>query len=98
MANYHKLIILSFMSLYFELFFIIVFTTFFNYLFNLFALTKLKPTTVSVFVYLHPVFASMYALYVGSDSLSVVKVSTTLLICLGVYLVTKPVEKASLRK
>lgn len=97
-----ELVIIDWVSMprhiYFELFFIVVFTTFFNYLFNLFALTKLKPTTVSVFVYLHPVFASMYALYVGSDSLSVVKVSTTLLICLGVYLVTKPVEKVSLQK
>lgn len=82
--------------MYYELFFIVVFTTFINYLFNLFALTALKPTTVSVFVYLHPVFASMYALFVGSDSLSFVKVSTTLLICAGVYLVTKPVQQKSL--
>ena len=81
--------------IYLELGFIVVFTTFVNYLFNLFALTQIKPTTVSVFVYLHPVFASMYALLVGSDSLSVMKVSTTLVICLGVYLVTKPVEKPS---
>jgi drug/metabolite transporter (DMT)-like permease len=79
--------------IYLELFFIVLFTTFLNYFFNLFALTQLKPTTVSVFVYLHPVFASMYALFVGSDSLSIVKVSTTLLICAGVYLVTKPAEK-----
>ncbi|MEI6865226.1 DMT family transporter [Flavicella sp.] len=84
--------------IYFELLFIIVFTTFINYLFNLFALTKLKPTTVSVFVYLHPVFASAYALLVGSDSLSVVKVSITLIIFIGVYLVTKPVKTTTVVK
>ncbi len=32
--------------------FIVVFTTFFTYLFNLFALTNLKPTTLSIFIYL----------------------------------------------
>lgn len=83
-------------DIYFKLLFIVVFTTFLNYLFNLFALTQIKPTTVSVFVYLHPVFASIYALSVGSDSLSVVKVVTTLTICFGVYLVTKPVKNTAL--
>ncbi len=81
--------------IYFELFYIVVFATFLNFLFNLFALSKLKPTTVSVFVYLHPVFASIYALIVGSDSLSFVKIITTLLVCVGVYLVTKPAVKSS---
>ncbi|MFC2109075.1 DMT family transporter [Bacteroidota bacterium] len=80
-------------DMYWRLMFVVVFSTFINYLFNLFALTKLKPTTVGVFVYLHPVFASMYALYVGSDSLSIVKVTSTLLIFAGVYLVTKPVAE-----
>lgn len=82
--------------IYLKLLFIIIFTTFINYLFNLFGLTQLKPTTVSVFVYLHPVFASMYALFVGSDSLSLIKVSTTLVIFLGVYLVTKPVPQSAI--
>lgn len=82
-------------DMFYRLGFVMVFTTFLNYLFNLFALSKLKPTTVVVFVYLHPVIASMYALAVGSDSLSLVKVASTLLIFIGVYLVTKPqTEKA----
>jgi drug/metabolite transporter (DMT)-like permease len=33
----------------------------------------------------------MYAMYVGSDTLSLVKIVSTLLIFIGVYLVTKPV-------
>ena len=100
--SYSELIIIDWVrmpeSIYIELLFIVVFTTFINYLFNLFALTQLKPTTVSVFVYLHPVFASIYALIVGSDSLSLVKVSTTLVIFFGVFLVTKPVTKISTGK
>ena len=69
--------------------FVVLFTTCITYLFNLFDLSKLKPTTVSVFIYLQPVIASMYALIVGSDQLSWVKIGATLLIFTGVFLVTK---------
>ncbi len=69
--------------------FIVVFTTFFAYLFNIFALTKLKPTTLSIFIYLQPVLASVYALFTKSDSLNIVQILATLLIFSGVYLVTK---------
>ena len=68
--------------------FIIVFTTFITYLFNLLAIKKLKPTTVSIFIYLQPVIATIYALIVKSDSLNNVKIIATLLIFVGVYLVT----------
>jgi len=73
--------------------FIIIFTSFLTYMFNLFAIKELKPTTLSIFIYLQPVIASMYALFVGSDSLNLVKVAATFLIFVGVYLVTrKPKE------
>lgn len=80
-------------SIYLKIGFIILFTTCVTYLFNLFALTKLKPTSVSVFIYLQPVIATIYALIVGSDSLNLIKISATIIIFLGVYLVTKRVEK-----
>ncbi|MFL0094959.1 DMT family transporter [Tenacibaculum maritimum] len=79
------------MNIYAKVGFVVLFTTCITYLFNLFALSKLKPTTVSVFIYLQPVIASIYALLVGSDSLNTIKISATLLIFLGVYLVTKQV-------
>ena len=69
--------------------FVVLFTTCVTYLFNLFALSKLKPTTVSVFIYLQPVIASIYALIVGSDSLNFIKIAATMLIFLGVFLVTR---------
>ena len=78
-------------SIYLKVGFVVLFTTCITYLFNLFALSKLKPTTVSVFIYIQPVIASVYALIVGSDSLNTVKVVATLLIFLGVFLVTKQV-------
>jgi drug/metabolite transporter (DMT)-like permease len=82
-------------SIYVKAGFVVVFTTCITYLFNLFALTKLKPTTVSVFIYLQPVIASIYALFVGSDSLNTVKILATLLIFFGVYLVTKQAHKST---
>ncbi|MFY9241605.1 MAG: DMT family transporter [Polaribacter sp.] len=80
-------------NIYWSIGFVVVFTTCITYLFNLYGLSKLKPTTVGVFIYLQPVIATMYALFMGSDSLNLVKISSTLLIFLGVYLVTKRTKK-----
>ena len=82
-------------NIYWNIGFVVIFTTCITYLFNLYGLSKLKPTTVSVFIYLQPVIATIYALIVGSDSLNLVKICATLLIFLGVYLVTKQVEKST---
>lgn len=68
--------------------FIVVFTSFMTYLLNLYAIRRLKPTTLSIFIYLQPVIASIYALMVGSDELNLVKVLATALIFTGVFLVT----------
>ncbi|WP_369048452.1 DMT family transporter [Tenacibaculum sp. UWU-22] len=76
-------------SIYLKIGFVILFSSCLTYLFNLFALSKLKPTTVSVFMYMQPVIASLYALWVGSDSLNLIKILATLLIFSGVYLVSK---------
>lgn len=82
---------------YMRIGFVVFFASCITYLFNLFALSKLKPTTVSVFIYLQPVVASIYALLVGSDHLNTVKIGATLLIFLGIYLVSKQ-PKSSTRK
>lgn len=79
-------------SIYLKVGFVVLFTTCVTYLFNLFALSKLKPTTVGVFIYLQPVIATIYALLAGSDRLTLIKIIATLLIFLGVYLVTKRVR------
>nr|WP_240915524.1 DMT family transporter [Polaribacter sp. 20A6] len=80
-------------NIYGNIGFVIVFTSCVTYLFNLYGLSKLKPTTVSVFTYLQPVIATIYALIIGSDSLNLIKVGATILIFCGVYLVTRQVEK-----
>ncbi len=76
-------------SVLYRIGFVILFTTVLTYMFNLIAIKKLKPTTLSIFIYLQPVLASTYALFVGSDSLNEIKIVATILIFIGVYLVTR---------
>lgn len=68
--------------------FVIVGATFGTYLLNPLALNKLKASTVGIFIYLQPVIAGLFALYMGADFIDSVKIGAMLLIFLGVYLVT----------
>ena len=72
-----------------EIVFVVLFTTFFTYLFNLVSMRELKPTTVAVFIYLQPLFATIFAISLGKDELTFVKIVSAVLICTGVYLVTQ---------
>ena len=72
-----------------EIVFVVLFTTFFTYLFNLVSMRELKPTTVSVFIYLQPLFATIFAISLGKDELTLVKIVSAVLIFVGVYLVTQ---------
>ncbi|MDO8316368.1 MAG: DMT family transporter [Flavobacterium sp.] len=69
--------------------FVVVFSTFLTYLLNLLSMKELKPTTVAVFIYLQPVFATIFAISLGKDELSLVKIGSAVLIFVGVYLVTQ---------
>jgi drug/metabolite transporter (DMT)-like permease len=75
--------------IYWKIAFVIVFSTFFTYLLNLLSMRELKPTTVAVFIYLQPVFATIFAIGLGKDELNAVKIIAAILIFVGVYLVTK---------
>jgi drug/metabolite transporter (DMT)-like permease len=72
-----------------EIGFVVVFTTFMTYLLNLVSMRELKPTTVAVFIYLQPLFATIFAMSLGKDQLTWVKMVSATLIFVGVYLVTK---------
>ncbi len=74
---------------YLKIGYVIIFATFGTYILNIFAIRELKPTTVAVFIYLQPMLASIFAIGLGKDTLDVTKITATLLIFLGVYLVTK---------
>lgn len=69
--------------------FVVVFSTFLTYLLNLISMRELKPTTVAVFIYLQPLFATIFAVSLGKDELSLIKLLSAVLIFAGVYLVTQ---------
>lgn len=75
--------------------FVIIGATFGTYLLNPLALNKLKASTVGIFIYLQPVIAGLFALYIGADFIDLLKVSAMVLIFTGVYLVTKKPKKAT---
>lgn len=69
--------------------FVVIGTTFMTYLFNVFALTQLKASTVGAFVYLQPFLGILFALLLGKDQLTVTKILATALVLVGVYLASK---------
>jgi drug/metabolite transporter (DMT)-like permease len=73
----------------FDIFFIVVFSTFLTYLLNLISMKRLSPTAVSVFIYLQPLFATIFAISLGKDQLNTIKILSATLIFAGVYLVIR---------
>ena len=75
--------------------FVVVGATFGTYLLNPIAISKLKASTVGIFIYLQPVIAGLFAISTGADFIDVVKIAAILLIFLGVYFVSKKSKTAS---
>ncbi len=84
-------------DIYWKIVFVVLFSTFFTYLLNLLSMRELKPTTVAVFIYLQPVFATIFAIGLGKDELSFVKTASAILIFVGVYLVTNSKKQPLIR-
>lgn len=78
--------------IFWKIVFVVAFSTFLTYLLNLLSMKELKPTTVAVFIYLQPLFATVFAIGLGKDELNWVKISAAILIFSGVYLVTQKKE------
>jgi drug/metabolite transporter (DMT)-like permease len=72
-----------------ELTFVVIGTTFFTYLFNIYALKQLKPSTIGSFIYLQPILATTFAIIMGADSLTAIRVAAAALIFTGVFLSTR---------
>ena len=72
--------------------YVVLFTTFIAYILNIYGLKKVKPATVSIYIYLQPVIAAIVAILLGKDSVTGLKVFSTVLIFIGVYMVVKPLK------
>jgi len=76
-------------SIWLAIAYVLLFTTFFAYLFNAYALKIVSPTVAGIYVYLQPLLATIVALWTGKDELTLIKVLAGMLIFLGVFLVTR---------
>lgn len=68
--------------------YVVIGTTFLTYLFNMYALKTLSPTTVGSFIYLQPIITIGFALITGNDVLDTTKLFSCLLVFIGIYLVS----------
>ena len=68
--------------------YVVIGTTFLTYLFNVYALKTLYPTTVGSFIYLQQIITIIFALIIGSDTLDTTKILSCILVFIGVYLVS----------
>ncbi len=76
-------------DIYLKVLYVIIGTTFFAYLFNIFGLKVLNPSIASTYIYLQPVLATMFAILLGKDEPTMIGVVSTIIIFTGVYLVSK---------
>jgi len=72
-----------------KLSFVVIGTTFLTYLFNIYALKQLSPSTIGAFIYLQPVLAATFAILAGADRLTPVRLLAAALIFTGVFLSTR---------
>jgi len=75
-------------SVWAALIYVVVGSTFFTYLLNIYALQHVNASVVSTYIYTQPVIATTIAVSLGKDSLSLEKVIAALAIFAGVYLVS----------
>jgi len=73
-----------------EIIYVVVFTTFFAYLLNIYGLKNVSPTVASSFIYLQPILTSMIAVYLGSETLDWQKILFGIIIFTGVFIVSIP--------
>jgi drug/metabolite transporter (DMT)-like permease len=70
----------------FAMAFVVVATTFLAYFLNTYALKTLSSSIVSMYIYLQPFLATLIAILLGKDELTLIKIISGTLIIAGVYL------------
>ncbi len=76
--------------------FVVVATTFLAYLLNTYALKALSSTVVSMYIYLQPFLATLFAVFLGKDTLTPIKILSAVLIISGVYMVSYKKKKVTI--
>ncbi len=81
---------------WFAISFVVIATTFFAYLLNIYGLVGLSANTVSAYIYLQPFLASVFAIIMGRDQITPTKLLSGFLIIFGLYLVNRKNKPAVL--
>ena len=89
-------------EIWYRIAFVVIFVTFFAYLFNVIALKHVSPTVTSSYIYFQPLLAALFVVlffYLGLEdyrgSLTWTKALCGLLIFIGVYLISKKGKKVA---
>jgi drug/metabolite transporter (DMT)-like permease len=77
------------LSIWFEILFIIIFTTFLAYLLNAWAIEKAGPVLVGSYIYLQPLLASIIAVFLGKDEMTWIKLIAALILFAGVFMTSE---------
>jgi drug/metabolite transporter (DMT)-like permease len=81
-----------------DLSFVLLFPTFLGYLLLPFGMKYLRATTVSTYMNLQPIVASVAAIFVGQDSFTWDKPLAAVLVIVGAYIVTTSIAKGETKK
>lgn len=73
---------------WFNLFYVIVLTTFLAYLLNTYALKQLSSSVVSAYIYTQPFLAACFGLMFGMDQLNFMRILGAVIVFIGVYMVS----------
>jgi drug/metabolite transporter (DMT)-like permease len=73
--------------------FVLIGTTIMAYLLNIYAMKKLSPTVVGIYIYVQPVVATAMSLSMGKDHLNILKIVAAIMIFSGVYLASMAKSK-----
>jgi drug/metabolite transporter (DMT)-like permease len=82
-------------TILYETIFVVVATTFVAYLLNTMALKWLNASVVSVYIYLQPFLAAAFAVALGKDTITTIKIISAIMIISGVYLAGSVSKTAS---
>ncbi|MEO8148807.1 MAG: DMT family transporter [Bacteroidia bacterium] len=80
-------------DLYSKIAFVLIGTTFIAYMFNTFGLRYLSSSSVSVYIYSQPVFATLMSMYRGQGNPGWLHLFAAVMIFTGVYIASRPVEE-----
>ena len=75
-------------NVYLAFAFVLIFTTCFTYLLNVFALQYVPSTIAGVYIYLQPLIAAIFAIFIRNEEISIKVVGSSALIFAGLYLVS----------